>query len=48
MVSITIPKLADTIVIRDERDIDAIAEAFVKKLEKVSLNVGGGEIGYSH
>lgn len=48
MVNITIPKLADTIVVRDERDIDAIAEAFVKKLEKVSLNVGGGEIGYSH
>ena len=45
-VTIQIPKLADQIIIREDADIDRLADAFAKRLEKVSRNVGGGEIEY--
>lgn len=37
--SINIPKLADTIVIREDADIERIAEAFIKKVEQVAYNM---------
>lgn len=37
--NITIPKLADQIVVREDADIDRIAEAIVRKLEKTQLNM---------
>ncbi|HHV75535.1 MAG TPA: phage tail tape measure protein [Thermoanaerobacterium sp.] len=40
-VTITIPKLADNIVIREDADIDKIAKAIVYNLQKTSLNYGG-------
>lgn len=39
--TITIAKLADSIVVREESDIDKIAQALAEKLTKVSLNMGG-------
>lgn len=45
-VNITIPKLADQITVRSEADIDKIAQKLADKLEKVSHNLGGGEIEY--
>ena len=45
-ISISIPKLADSIIVREDADIDKIATKLADKLEKVSLNCGGGEIGY--
>lgn len=47
-VNITIPKLADNISVRSDADIDKIAQKLADKLEKVSQNIGGGEIGYSY
>lgn len=47
-ITITIPKLADSISVRSDADIDKIASALANKLEKVSQNLGGGEIGYSY
>jgi phage tail tape measure protein, TP901 family, core region len=47
-VTIQIPKLADQIIIREDADIDKLADAFADRLEKVSRNVGGGEIEYSY
>lgn len=44
-IKITIAKLADSIVVREDADIDRIVEAIVKKLEAVSNNMGGGIIG---
>lgn len=44
--SITIAKLADQIIVREEADIDKIAQKLADKLEKVSQNLGGGELGY--
>ena len=43
---ITIAKLADQIVVREEADIDRIADKLAQRLESVSKNLGGGEIGY--
>lgn len=43
---ITIAKLADQIIVREEADIDRIAEKLAQKLESVSQNLGGGELGY--
>lgn len=37
--NINIPKLADTIVIREDADIDKIAQAIVREIEKASLNM---------
>lgn len=37
--SVTIAKLADSIVVREESDIDKIAEAIVKKIEEASDNM---------
>lgn len=45
-ITITIPKLADQISVRSDGDIDKIAQTIADKLEKVSKNLGGGEIGY--
>jgi phage tail tape measure protein, TP901 family, core region len=39
-ISITINKLADKLEVRNDSDIDKIADALVKKLQKVSLNMG--------
>ena len=39
--SINIPKLADTIVIKEEMDIDRLATRFVKKLKTNMLSYGG-------
>jgi phage-related protein len=44
--SITIAKLADQIIVREEADIDRIADKLAQKLESVSKNLGGGELGY--
>lgn len=41
-----IEKLADTIVVREEADIDKIVQKLADKLEKKSQNTGGEEIGY--
>ena len=41
-----IERLADTIVVREEADIDKIVQKLADKLEKKSQNVGGEEIGY--
>ncbi len=38
-VNITIPKLADNIIIREEADIDKLGEAFVKEVKKAKLNI---------
>lgn len=38
-ISVTIAKLADSIVIREESDIDKIAEAIVRKIEQTSDNM---------
>ena len=45
-VKIIIPKLADSIIVREEADIDRIAAKLADKLEKVSRNLGGGELEY--
>jgi len=47
-VSINIPKLADTITVREDADIDKIAIKLADRLEKVSLNMGGGQISYAN
>lgn len=39
-INITINKLADKLEVRNDSDIDKIAEALAKKLQKVSLNMG--------
>nr|DAW14127.1 MAG TPA: minor tail protein [Caudoviricetes sp.] len=38
-ISVTIAKLADSIVVREESDIDKIAEAIVKKIEETAENM---------
>lgn len=45
-VKIIIPKLADSIIVREEADIEKIVSKLADKLEKVSSNLGGGEIEY--
>ena len=45
-VSISIPKLADQIIVREDADIEKIAEKLAERLEKISQNIGGGEIEY--
>lgn len=47
-INITIPKLADSISVRSDGDIDAIAAAIANKLERTALNLGGGELGYNY
>ena len=47
-ITITIPKLADSIIVREDADVDEIVNKLADKLEKVSLNLGGGDIGYSY
>lgn len=37
--SITIAKIADTVIIREEADIDKLANAFVRKIEQAGLNM---------
>ena len=44
--SVYIAKIADSIVVRNDEDIDRIAEALAKKLFETSDNMGGGEVGY--
>lgn len=44
--SVYIAKLADSIVVKSEGDIDKIAEALAKKIFETSDNMGGEEIGY--
>ena len=39
--NITISKLADEIIIREEADINKMAEALVQKLSKARVNMGG-------
>ena len=45
-VSITVAKLADSIQVRSDSDIEAIAVAIANKLEQTAQNIGGGELGY--
>ena len=40
-ISINIPKIAETIIIREESDIDAIIDKLVNGLEKTAENMGG-------
>lgn len=47
-VTVQMPKLADQIIIREDADIDRLADAFANRLERVSQNLGGGEIEYSY
>lgn len=47
-ITITIPKLADQIVVREDGDIDKVAQRLADKLEKVAKNMGGGEVEYSY
>lgn len=44
--SVYIAKLADSIFVKSESDIDKIAEALAKKIFETSDNMGGEEIGY--
>ena len=39
--NISIPKLADTIVVREDADIDKIASALVKKIKTNTISYGG-------
>lgn len=43
---IQIPKLADTIIVREDADIDKIVDKLAKKLEDTANNVGGGDFEY--
>lgn len=45
-ISITVAKLADSIQVRSDSDIEAIAVAIANKLEQTAHNIGGGELGY--
>lgn len=47
-VNVTIAKLADEIIVREEADIDRVAERMADKLEAVAQNIGGGDIEYSY
>lgn len=40
-ITITIPKLAEQIIVREKRDIDSITEEIATKLRDVALNMGG-------
>lgn len=44
-VTISIPKLADQIVIREDADIDKLGDAIVRKVALASGNMGGGLVG---
>ena len=39
-IKITIPKLADQIIVKDQADIDAIAEQIATNLKNTALNMG--------
>lgn len=39
--SVTIAKIADSVVIREEADIDKVARAFAQKLQHAALTYGG-------
>ena len=39
--NVSIPKLADTIVVREDADIDKIASALVKKIKTNTISYGG-------
>ncbi len=39
-ITINIPKLAEQIIVREDADIDRIAEAMVAKIEKTAANMG--------
>lgn len=43
---IKIDKVADTVIIKNDDDIDSFVQKLADRLEKVSLNMGGAEIGY--
>lgn len=45
-ISINIPKLADSITVRSDGDIEAIAAAIANRLEQTAQNLGGEELGY--
>lgn len=47
-INITIPKLADQIIVREEADIDKIVAKLADKIVKISSNMGGGELDYSY
>jgi hypothetical protein len=38
-INITIPKLADKIIVREQQDIDEIAEAMANKLRDTAINM---------
>lgn len=44
-VTISIPKLADQLVIREDADIDKLGDAIVRKIALASGNMGGGTVG---
>ena len=43
--NVTIAKLADQIIVREDADIDRIADALLKKLQKAAMNMGGVSVG---
>ena len=47
-ITISIPKLADSISVRSASDVDAIAQAIADKLEKVAANIGDRQVGYAY
>ena len=45
--TVNIPKLADQIIIREDADIDKLANKLGDVLEKLSDNMGGNDVGYA-
>lgn len=45
-IKINIPKIADSVIIRQEADIDLLVSKLADKLEKISQNMGGDDPGY--
>jgi TP901 family phage tail tape measure protein len=46
--TVNIPKLADQIIIREDADIDKLADALGDRLEKLSDNMGGADLSYAY
>lgn len=47
-INITVAKLADSIQVRNDNDIEAIAAAIANKIERTAQNLGGEQYGYSY
>lgn len=47
-INITVAKLAESIQVRNDNDIEAIAAAIANKIERTAQNLGGEQYGYSY